>query len=79
MTDEPLSDSDLDRVRDGETCLAPEPEPPCSSCGVTPEWDQDNYVHHYWHAEDCRVVARITERLEAGDYDRYPPETKGGG
>ena len=57
----------------------PEPEPPCSSCGCEPQWDEDNGIHHYWHTEDCQVAARIRGRLEAGYYDQYRPETGEGG
>jgi hypothetical protein len=56
----------------------PEPEPPCSGCGVAPDWDEENYLYHYFHSEDCQVAARIRERLEAGYYDQNPPENEGG-
>lgn len=71
MSDEPLTEADLDKVRDGGT--RPDPEPPCSSCGVAPVWDEPTFMWHYFHSEDCRVAARIRERLEAGEYDRYRP------
>jgi hypothetical protein len=62
MTTEPLSDDELERLRDG----ALGPEPPCGGCGTPPQLMSDG-MHHYFHEEGCEVMARIREMQDGGE------------
>jgi hypothetical protein len=61
VTDQPLPNHDLQRLRDGEAM----PDP-CSGCGAAARLESDGLPHTY-HEPGCPVAQRITELIRDKD------------
>jgi hypothetical protein len=58
MTEQPLTDDELQRLGDGGG-----QREPCNGCGVRPVLRSDG-LHHYWHKPDCGVAKAITRSAQ---------------